>query len=664
MQTIPKFSRKLWKYFVLFGIFLAVAGLVSGVLSPQQSPIAIALTVAGIAIAIVSAIAWGSGPKGFFTQRSVQDGTNATVATLSVLAILGLINFIAVRYAVRVDLTEAQLFTLSPQSQEIVATLPKPLKVFVFDPEPDPLDRELLENYRRQGANFQFEFVDPQINLGLAQRFGVKSPKAAYVEYGDRKQEVQVFRDERELLVENRLTNSIEQILRNRRPSVYFLQGHGEWPLEEGGEEGSISQAIAALRDKGYEVQPLNLAEQPEIPQNADAIAIFGPKRSLFDGEVIALQDYLNGGGSLLIAIDPRTDVDLDPIFDQWGVQLDQRLVIDDSGSGSLLNLGPATPLVVQYGVHPIAADFGNSISVYPLARPVEIESIEGIQAFPLLETNPQSWAEADLESETIEFDPQTDLEGPLTLGVALSKRETTGELTEEEESVSQDSESDDNEEESSSQQEDGDSDEEESSSQQEDGDNDEEESPSQQEDGDSDEADESISQDSESDDDEEESPSQQEDGDNDEGERSSSDDTEATSTPDAEEDDTDTTSSESQEEEEEETPATSQSEEEQSEDESDAPAETPQSRLVVFGNSTFASNGWFDQQINSDVFLNSVQWLAKTDESSLSIRPKQPKNRRLNLTIGQASAIGWLAVFIVPLLGFAIAALMWWRRR
>ncbi|MDY7016514.1 MAG: Gldg family protein, partial [Cyanobacteriota bacterium] len=435
MKTIPKLSRSAWKYLVLFGLFLAAAGLVSWVLSPQQSPIAIALTVMGTAIAIVSAIVWGSGPQGFFAQQFVQEGTNATVATLSFIAILGLINFLAVRYSVRIDLTETQLFTLSPQSQEIVATLPKPLKVIVFDPDPDRLDRELLENYRRQGANFQFEFVDPQVNLGLAERFDLQAPKAAYVQYSDRKQEVNAFRDERELLTESKLTNGIEQILRDEQPLVYFLQGHGEWPLEEAGEEGSISQAIAALRNKGYQVEPLNFAEQPEIPQDAAAIAIFGPKRALFDGEVAALQDYLNRGGSLLLAIDPKVEVNLEPILDEWGVQLDQRLVIDNSGSGSLLNLGPATPLVIQYGVHPIAADFGNSISVYPLARPIETEPQEGIQAFPLLETNPypQSWAEADLESERLEFDPQSDLEGPLTLGVALTKRETPGESTAEE---------------------------------------------------------------------------------------------------------------------------------------------------------------------------------------------------------------------------------------
>jgi ABC-type uncharacterized transport system involved in gliding motility auxiliary subunit len=47
-----------------------------------------------------------------------------------------------------------------------------------------------------------------------------------------------------------------------------------------------------------------------------------------------------------------------------------------------------------------------------------------------------------------------------------------------------------------------------------------------------------------------------------------------------------------------------------------------------------------------------------------LSIRPKEQKKRRINLTAGQAKTVGWLALAIVPFMGFAIAAIIWWLRR
>ncbi|MEC4804224.1 MAG: ABC transporter, partial [Jaaginema sp. PMC 1080.18] len=94
--------------------------------------------------------------------------------------------------------------------------------------------------------------------------------------------------------------------------------------------------------------------------------------------------------------------------------------------------------------------------------------------------------------------------------------------------------------------------------------------------------------------------------------------------------------------------------------------SETPkkEARIVVFGNSSFAVNGWFNQQLNRDVFLNSVKWLAKIDEANLSIQAREPENRRLTLTVGQAGLMGWLAILIVPALGLAIAGMLWWRRR
>ncbi|MBD2577163.1 Gldg family protein [Oscillatoria sp. FACHB-1406] len=607
MKTIPSASQRYGKYVVLFGIFLGVAGLVSGAVSGKPSPTSIALALSGLAVAIAGLILWGSSPNGFLRQRSAREGTNAIIATLSFIAILGLVNFLAVRYSTRADFTETGLFTLSPQSREIVANLPKPLKVIVFDPKEDFSDRQLLENYARQGANFQYEFVDPQIKVGLAQEFGLKSPKAVYLQYGDRKQQVQSFRNEEEQIAEIPLTNGIEKILRDKKPVVYFLQGHGEWSLADGTEEGSISQAVSSLSQKGYDVKALSLAQQSQVPPDADAIAIFGPKRALFEGEVTALKDYLDRGGSLLIAIDPKNNPNLEPILNEWGVKLDERLVIDASGSGSILNLGPATPLVTQYGVHPITSAFGNSISVYPLARSIETESKKEIQAFPLIETSEKSWAETNLDSENLSFDPNNDLQGPLTLGIALTKREApaTGTEGKTEESKNANPAA----------------------------------SPS---------------------------PSPGE---------SPTPGTSPTPSPSPGESPTPGTSpTPSPSPGESPTPGTSPSP-------SPSPGETPkagespkespakakdnkESRLVVLGNSTFASNGWFDQQINRDVFLNSVEWLAKNDKSTLSISPKQPKNRRLNLTLGQASVLGWLAIVIVPLLSLAIAALMWWRRR
>jgi ABC-type uncharacterized transport system involved in gliding motility auxiliary subunit len=88
------------------------------------------------------------------------------------------------------------------------------------------------------------------------------------------------------------------------------------------------------------------------------------------------------------------------------------------------------------------------------------------------------------------------------------------------------------------------------------------------------------------------------------------------------------------------------------------------EARMVVFGNSTFAADGYFEQQINGDVFLNSVSWLSQEGGQTLSIRPREMKSRRLTPSPSQAQAMVGGALVLLPLMGLITAVILWWRRR
>jgi ABC-type uncharacterized transport system involved in gliding motility auxiliary subunit len=88
-----------------------------------------------------------------------------------------------------------------------------------------------------------------------------------------------------------------------------------------------------------------------------------------------------------------------------------------------------------------------------------------------------------------------------------------------------------------------------------------------------------------------------------------------------------------------------------------------PETRIVVFGDSDFASNGWLGIQGNRDLFMNSVNWLAQ-QENLISIRPRDPEDRRITLTADQQERIFWLTVFIIPGLILIGGVHTWWRRR
>jgi ABC-type uncharacterized transport system involved in gliding motility auxiliary subunit len=57
------------------------------------------------------------------------------------------------------------------------------------------------------------------------------------------------------------------------------------------------------------------------------------------------------------------------------------------------------------------------------------------------------------------------------------------------------------------------------------------------------------------------------------------------------------------------------------------------------------------------------VNWLAQ-QENLISIRPRDPEDRRVTLTARQQSLIRLLAIFVIPGLILAAGVQTWWRRR
>jgi ABC-type uncharacterized transport system involved in gliding motility auxiliary subunit len=85
--------------------------------------------------------------------------------------------------------------------------------------------------------------------------------------------------------------------------------------------------------------------------------------------------------------------------------------------------------------------------------------------------------------------------------------------------------------------------------------------------------------------------------------------------------------------------------------------------RLVVIGNSAFATNQWAGLQRNGDLFVNTVNWLAQ-DEDLISVRPKNPTNRRVILTETQQRELFFASMFFLPGLVIISGAVIWFRRR
>jgi ABC-type uncharacterized transport system involved in gliding motility auxiliary subunit len=93
-----------------------------------------------------------------------------------------------------------------------------------------------------------------------------------------------------------------------------------------------------------------------------------------------------------------------------------------------------------------------------------------------------------------------------------------------------------------------------------------------------------------------------------------------------------------------------------------EAPAK-PQMRIIVIGDSDFASNAAAGVQGNADLFVNMANWLTQ-QEDLISIRPRDPGDRRITMTADQQRNVAWLSLLIVPGLILGSGIYTWWRRR
>jgi ABC-type uncharacterized transport system involved in gliding motility auxiliary subunit len=85
--------------------------------------------------------------------------------------------------------------------------------------------------------------------------------------------------------------------------------------------------------------------------------------------------------------------------------------------------------------------------------------------------------------------------------------------------------------------------------------------------------------------------------------------------------------------------------------------------RFVVTGSSEFIATRSMRILGNSDLFLNMINWLS-SDEDLISIRPKDPEDRRIQLTQGQMFVVRTVSQFLIPLGIILVGLLVWWRRR
>lgn len=299
------------------------------------------------------------------------------LGTLS-LALLALVFVAAVTAnnslltGLRIDLTEDNLYTVSPGTRNVLASIVEPINVYLFFSDSETADIAPLRNYANRvremleelesaaGGNLVLHVIDPvpfsededraaqfglqPITLGLGQSlyFGL----AATNSVGD-EEVIEIFNPDRERFLEYELARMIYGLA---RPDKVVVGVHAGVSMTAGFDPQTqrVTEPWIVYSQAGQLFEMRSLPPGfTEIEDDVDLLWLVHP-RSLEDETLYAIDQFVMGGGRALIFVDPFAEVDmaaamdpaamaagsasdLAPLLGGWGVEFSAGEVVADN---------------------------------------------------------------------------------------------------------------------------------------------------------------------------------------------------------------------------------------------------------------------------------------------------------------------------------------------
>lgn len=378
----------------------------------------------------------------------VRTGT-LSAGVLLIAALLVIVNYFGDKYHKRFDWTSSRLYTLSEKSENVVRDLKKDVEFVVFLQPGDELYepvRELLSQYDAASQRVRVRFVDPQRDRLEAEQLIRQYQISGFgvVVASGKDKRVIPSNDLGELDFsgmqmgqapklagfkgEQLFTGAILQLGEGRKPKVIFTTGHGERSLDDQGPEGlaGIQQILGA---DNFDVEEWSALGKTAVPPGTDLVVVAGPRSPFLQPELGALTAYLNGGGRVLALMEPMLGqaegTGLTPTgFERWlvqfGVKLGNDIVIDPPNT--IPGFTAATLFANEYGDHPVTNALSQSKLpvLVSVARSVGRSEAAGFTITELARTSGEGWGETNLSALAEVERDDSDVAGPVPLGVAV----------------------------------------------------------------------------------------------------------------------------------------------------------------------------------------------------------------------------------------------------
>ncbi|HZN85789.1 MAG TPA: GldG family protein [Burkholderiales bacterium] len=374
----------------------------------------------------------------------------SAVGLAALFLLLVAFNYLAAGAALRADLTEGGLYTLSDGTKKLLRGLQAPVKVKLYLTAGEAMPVQLRSFARRvedlarefksvAGDKLVIEKYDPRPDSeeeDAAQLDGIEPQQLASgeqfylglaVSQLDRKQSIPVVAPQRERLLEYDLVRAIARAGIAERPKIGVMSGLpvlGERfnPMTR---QSSEPWVLASELQRDFDVVQVNMTTDA-IDKDLGVLLLVHP-RDISELAEFALDQFVLRGGRLIAFVDPYAYFDqqqppmpgmpafassstLPRLFKAWGVEMDPAKVVSDvvfaSGGGqrytptvlSLNRTAFSRDDVVASQIETLLYAFGGAFAVKPA---------EGLAASELVRSSPNSML-VDSASATVAGDAAT----------------------------------------------------------------------------------------------------------------------------------------------------------------------------------------------------------------------------------------------------------------
>lgn len=355
-------------------------------------------------------------------QFKYQHRLQQIIFYLLLLVVIIAVAILSNRYTFESDWTANQRHTLSASTTEFLRSLDSPVSIEVFISPGNQYQQaaeNLLNRYQQHSSLLNITYIDPVTQPQRVRELAIQQ-QAEMVVTGQQGQQ-HVFD-----LSEQSLSNAIIKVSRSNLPKLVFITGHGERDIV-GDAAFDMAQWRNQLTITGFDVQSFSMSEAIKNISTDDnvVLVIASSQKPWPEIDVVLLNDYLQQGGNLLWLSEPDTDIGLNAISEQLNLGFVPGTMVDPNAAKLGLE-DPRFVIVTDYANHPVTAAT-SSVTLMPGAHAMQLSEAESAwQVTQLMQSQSDSWSKlADInptEMDSLQFDEDLDIPGPLMLSVLLEK--------------------------------------------------------------------------------------------------------------------------------------------------------------------------------------------------------------------------------------------------